>query len=225
MIRISGFYRIARIPLDVVRSWNKPKIFCIGRNKTGTTSLAKALEEMGFIVALQRPAEYLIKDWIKGRFRRLKLYCMTARAFADAPFSFPGTFEVMDKAFPGSKFILTIRNSPETWYDSIVRAHSKNWGHGKLPDKEDLLNARTIFKGYAWLMMKSLYHIPDNDPYNKEILINHYKNHNRAIMEYFKDRPDDLLVLNVTEDGAYQKLCGFLGVKSEKTVFPWENKS
>ena len=35
------------------------KIFCIGQNKTGTTSLKKAFEELNFIVGNQRKAEIL----------------------------------------------------------------------------------------------------------------------------------------------------------------------
>ena len=38
---------------------DKVKYFCIGRNKTGTTSLKKAFEDLGFIVGDQRAAELL----------------------------------------------------------------------------------------------------------------------------------------------------------------------
>ena len=44
-------------------------------------------------------------------------------------------------------------------------------------------------------------------------------------MDYFEDRPNDLLVLNVAEKGAFQKLCDFLAISSEKTEFPWENRT
>jgi len=66
---------------------------------------------------------------------------------------------------------------------------------------------------------------PDNDPYNKEILIGDYERHNETVIDYFRHRPVDLLVLNVAEEGAFQKLAGFLGKKSNRTEFPWRNRT
>ena len=73
------------------------QIFCIGRNKTGTTSLAEALTELGIIVGEQNLAEHLIHDWARRDFRRLFLYCRTAQAFQDIPFSLPFTFQALDQ--------------------------------------------------------------------------------------------------------------------------------
>ena len=46
----------------------RQKIFGIGRNKTGTTSLKAAMNELGFVVGRQRTAEKLIFDWAKRDF-------------------------------------------------------------------------------------------------------------------------------------------------------------
>ena len=48
----------------------KPKIFCIGHNKTGTTSLTKAIKDLGFIVGNQREAELMFDDWLKRDFSK-----------------------------------------------------------------------------------------------------------------------------------------------------------
>ena len=95
-----------------------PKIFCIGGNKTGTTSIKKVLEDLGYRIGDQRTAELLMEDWGKRDLRRLIRYCHTADAFQDVPFSYVYTFQAMDAAFPGSKFILTLRNSYDQWYQS-----------------------------------------------------------------------------------------------------------
>lgn len=87
----------------------RPKVFCVGRNKTGTTSIAKALRALGFKVGDQARAETLIEDWARRDFRKIVRYCRTADAFQDVPFSWPHTFEALDQAFPQSKFILTVR--------------------------------------------------------------------------------------------------------------------
>ena len=45
------------------------------------------------------------------------------------------------------------------------------------------------------------------------------------IKEYFKDRPGDLLVMNICEGEGWEKLCPFLGVPIPNEPFPNVNKS
>jgi hypothetical protein len=209
-----------------VKSAGQPKVFGIGNNKTGTTSLKAAMDELGFVVGHQRIAEQLIKDWAKRDFSSIISYCKTAQFFQDVPFSKPYTYVVLDHEFPGSKFILTVRDSPEQWYNSLTKFHAKLWGkNGRIPTKEDLQNATYRYKGRPWETRNWVYDVPSEDPYNKEILIKHYQDYNNSVKEYFRHRPDDLLVLNVAGKGAYQKLCDFLVVESDREEFPWKNKT
>lgn len=118
------------------------KIFCIGRNKTGTTSLAQALTDLGYRVGDQRTAELLMEDWGQRDFKRIIQYCHTADAFQDIPFSLRYTFQAIDTAFPGSKFILSVRDSADQWYQSLVRFHSmrleNRTGIRRVPSIEDI---------------------------------------------------------------------------------------
>ena len=57
------------------------KVFVIGSNKTGTTSLAAALEAVGYRIGLQHEAEALLDDWHRRDFRALLDYCHSADAF------------------------------------------------------------------------------------------------------------------------------------------------
>lgn len=206
--------------------WGKPKIFCIGTNKTGTTSLKHAMEELGFISGEQRTAENLIDDWAARDFRKLIKYCKSAEFFQDVPFSLDFTYIVLDHAFENSKFILTLRDSPEQWYHSLVHFHSKKWGkNGRLPTKEDLQNAFYIYKGRPWHVNRLISNTPENDLYNKQMLIQKYINHNEAIKDYFSHRPEDLLILNVADEAAYSDLCQFLGVEKRRDSFPWKNRT
>ena len=102
-------------PYYVFKSYNKQKIFCIGLNKTGTTSLEKAMIDLGYLIGDQRQAELLFDDWVKRDFSKLIEYCKTAVFFQDSPFSYPYTYVAIDQAFPNSKFILTIRDDAEQW--------------------------------------------------------------------------------------------------------------
>lgn len=209
-----------------IKSAGKPKIFGIGNNKTGTTSLKTAMQELGFVVGHQQTAEKLLDDWAKRDFKQIVRYCKSAQFFQDIPFSKTYTFVVLDHEFPGSKFILTVRDNPEQWYNSLTRFHAKKWGeNGRIPTKEDLQKATYIEKGRPWRANRLTYNTPEEDPYNKEILLQHYNDYNKSVLEYFRHRPNDLLVLNVAEDRAYQKLCDFLEVEPVGNTFPWKNKT
>ena len=216
---------LARLALGTIRSAGKPKVFCVGGNKTGTSSMARALTEMGLVMGVQSLAERLVPDWARRDFRRLFLYCRTAQAFQDVPFSLPFTFQALDQRFPGSRFILTIRHSPAEWYDSLVRFHAAMFGGGKTPSLDDLRAARYVRPGYLHECNRLLHDTPESDPYNREVLMASYAAHNRAVIEYFRHRPGDLLVLNVAEADAYPKLCAFLGRPVVARPFPWVNRT
>lgn len=213
-------------PYNYLRCLGKPKVFGIGFNKTGTTSLTAAMRELGYVIGNQRTAEMMEDDWAVRNFSKLFKYCRTAQFFQDFPFSFHYTFIALDQKFKDSKFILTMRDSPEQWYNSVVNFHSRIYGkNGRIPTKEDLQNATYIYTGRPW-KMRILKGMPDEeDLYNKEMLIDSYNRHNRMVKEYFMHRPDDLLVLNVAEAGAFRKLSKFLGIEHPVTEFPWKNRT
>ncbi len=201
------------------------KVFCIGRNKTGTTSIETTFKKLGFIVGDQRRAGLLLNNYIANDFAPIIEYCKRAQVFQDAPFSYPETYIHLDKAYPGSKFILTIRNDAEQWFNSVTRFHSKLFGNGNIPSAEQLKNAMYVYKGWIWQSIQVLYKTPENDPYNKQMLMDHYNKHNEDVMEYFKDRHYDLIVINLAEKGSYSKLMSFLNIESSDIDFPWENKT
>jgi hypothetical protein len=204
---------------------NDTKIFCIGCNKTGTTSVKAAFHELDYKVGDEAAAKYLTNDWAVRNFQPIIDYCHTAEAFQDSPFSFPYTYQALDTAFPSSKFILTIRDSADQWYDSITRFHAKLWGGGEIPSKEQLQQAVNVYKGRPWEVNRLLFSSPPEQPYKKENLIDFYEGHNRCVQEYFRHRPDDLLVLNVANTGAYSDFCQFLGHPQTEKPFPWSNKT
>lgn len=204
----------------------KVKYFCIGRNKTGTSSMKSAFEALGYTVGNQRKAELITgRHYFEGSFRSIVDYCKSAQVFQDVPFSYPETYKHLDEAYPGSKFILTLRDDGEQWYRSITQFHAKKFGQGgRIPTAEDLKSAQYVWPGFMYNIVR-VHGTTDEDPYQKDIMIDHYERYNREVLEYFKDRPDDLLVVNIAEKGAYQKFVEFLGVDSPFDDFPWENKT
>jgi hypothetical protein len=215
----------ARMVFGAWRAAGRRKVFCLGRNKTGTTSLAAALRSLGLVVGLQAPAEKLFPDWVRRDYRRIIRFCRTAQAFQDIPFNLPGMYAVLDCCFPGSRFVLTVRESSESWVESYLRWQIKIYGQGTLPTADLLKSSPYCYPGFAYETKKYVYQTPDDDLYNRQQLIEHYERYNQNVREYFARKPEDLLVLNVGEPGAYRRLSEFLGVPPREADFPWENRT
>lgn len=205
---------------------NKPKVFCIGAGKTGTTSIEKALSDFGYRMGDQGKGELLLANYAQRNFKAIINFCKTADAFQDAPFCFQHTYQALDQYFPHAKFILTMRDSDAVWYHSLVSFHSKMFADGeRTPTWEDLKNASYRYKGYVAEVRRKVFGIlEDEDPYHEVKLKHYYNTHNASVIDYFKNK-DNLLILNVREADAYQKLCGFLNKEALYDVFPWENKT
>lgn len=205
---------------------NSEKVFCIGLNKTGTTSMAKLFENIGYDVAPQRPGEELMNDWSNNDFKKIvKFVKYGGEVFQDIPFSLPDTYKVLDANFPNCKFILTIRDSPEVWYESLIRFHAKMFNNGQVVDKSDVFNINYIYKGWMWKVLEKVFNTTKEDPYNKEILIKQYTKYNNDVIEHFKNRPSQLLVLNLKDEFAGKKIAKFLGLGDIDIQIPYENKT
>lgn len=199
------------------------KVFGIGRNKTGTSSLKWALRELGYIVGHQPMAEWLLTSWAIRDFGPIIEYCHSADAFQDIPFSLDYTFQALDMAFPGSKFILTVRDGAEQWWQSLVRWISRV--RGRLPTALELAADGYRYKGWMLQTVEFIYNHPAVPLWDKKAYKQVYRAHNRQVRQYFRHRPGDLLVLNVAHESAYRDLCRFLGRAQPGTPFPWRNRS
>jgi hypothetical protein len=202
----------------------KRKVFVIGLNKTGTRSAKKALIDLGYDFGDQRTAALFLDDLIQGDFSGLLRFCQSAEAFKDIPFSCPKIYEALDKEFPGSRFILTIRDSSEQWFESLVTFHSKILQTPGTPTYDDLASST---KGpYRGFLLKAMTYIFPNMPlYCKDGYMRVYNEHNQEAVSYFHNRPNDLLVLNLAPPTAYQDFCAFLGHQPRYSHFPWENRT
>jgi hypothetical protein len=175
----------------------RTKVFCIGFQKTGTTSMMQALTLLGYRVT--GPNHVHDKD-IAEKFERVAAE-LSHRfdAFQDHPW--PLVYRQMDALHPGSKFILTVRDE-QKWYDSY-RNHFE--------DKEPTPMAVLFYGPQAGCF---------KDP---EIYKGRMRRHNLEVREYFRDRPDDLLVIDVTRDQRWEPICAFLGLPFPDVPFPHSN--
>lgn len=174
-----------------------PKVFGIGFHKTGTTTLARALSILGYKVT--GPNGVKDPDIEKNVHEMALELCREYDAFQDNPW--PIIYRDIDECYPGSKFVLTLRPI-EKWIKSLVR----HFGDASTPMREWIYGVGS----------------PEG---NEDIYIARYEKHNAEVIEYFQNRPDDLLIFHITEGDGWAELCHFLGKKIPALQFPHENKA
>ncbi len=178
------------------------KVFCIGFHKTGTTSLRVALRKLGYNVAGYQPFRDLARqDEIDlETLEKLAIEVATKNdAAQDSPWSI--LYRQMDKAFPGSRFIHVTRNR-DSWIDSAVN------DFGTSPNA----------------MRKLIYGVP-YPVNNEEIWLERYDRHNSDVREYFKDRPDDFISLDLEKGEVnWENICRFLDEPIPDAPWPHANK-
>lgn len=204
---------------------HEAKVFCVGAGKTGTTSLEVFFRSLGFRVGDQAKGELLLQDWAARNFAPIISLARSAQFFQDLPFNCPDTFQAMDTAFPGSKFILSVRDDPEQWYVSLTRFHTKLLGRGRLPTAADLREFPYRYKGWILESLILVYGVAEDEPYRKDILINAYERHNAAVKKYFTHCSASLLVVNVAEPDTAQRIIEFVGLPYQGEQIPHLNRS
>jgi Sulfotransferase domain len=201
------------------------KTFVVGMNKTGTTTLKIALQEANVLCGPQQQHEALFPDWARRRFDRIVDLCRHYEAFQDVPFSLPFTYQALDQAFPDARFILSVRDSPEQWYESLLRFHRKVLFAGQAPSWE-LIDAQTYaYPGFVRDFSRAVFRWQDFGLYDKERAMDVYRRHNDSVLEYFDGRADQLLVLNLSEPDSYERFTQLLGLAPTPGGFGIHNAS
>jgi hypothetical protein len=213
------------VPGNNAAALNQPKLFCIGANKTGTTSIGAAFRGLGLKLGNQENAELLFHDWARNDYRRIISYCLSAQAFQDMPFSLHGTFVELDKTFPNAKFVLTVRNDAEEWYRSLVRFHTRIVNKGRVPTEDDLRHHNYRYPGFMLDVFKHSFGVGGAKAYDRDAYIRYYEDHNSQVRAYFKGRQGKLLVLNLADSDAMERLVRFLGFPYTGQKMPHLNSS
>ena len=191
-------------------------------NKTGTTSLAAFMEMHGYTCGDQTEGELLMRAYAENDFQPIYDFCETAEFFQDLPFSAPRTFEKLTEKFPDALYILTVRDSAELWYASLVRFHERVFGTPL--NRETLQKANYRYPGFAWEANRLLYRSPEDNPYRQEDLMADYKAHIKRVEAHFLHQ-NNLLKINLNEENAVEKLSSFLEIEPRVETMPWLNKS
>lgn len=175
------------------------KIFGIGLSRTGTLSLHMALKKLGF------------KSWhdprplLKLDNNKLYLYTsITHDALVDSTVA--RMYKELDVKFPKSKFILTTREM-DKWLASCKKFFWKGrWSKDAITTKLHL----------------DLY---GDTKFNLITFKEKYNEYQKDVLSYFKDRNEDLLILDICGGEGWEKLCPFLGLPILEKSFPKNNVS
>lgn len=185
------------------------RIFGIGMHKTGTTSLHVALQMLGFSSAHWQSAH-----WAKSIFLEMKALKKSTTlehfyALSDLPLTV--LFKELDAAYPNSKFILTTRNE-----DKWVRSVKNHW-NGDLNKYRSQWNTDP----FTHTIHRELY---GQKHFDYDVFLQRFRSHNAEVLEYFRTRPDDLLVLNIDKvANMWHPLCGFLQREVPAVDYPRYN--
>ena len=188
-MKIKGIHFWYHLKVFLRRPNYSNKVFCIGYNKTGTTSCGKAFRLLGYN-NLSYNEQLFREEYKQEHFLKLLNYASKFDSFDDLPWLREDMIPLLDKVFPNSKFVYLEREE-ESWKKSYY-----NWVFkqtGQYPDLEVGLAA--------------------------------YRAHRAFVMDYFKDRKEDLLIISVFESDSFVRLAKFLGKETTHTQMPHENKT
>lgn len=174
---------------------NHQKVLGIGFQKTATTTLAVALYILGYNVT----GYFGVNDENIEEHIYDTAFEIADRFDAVQDTPWPLLYRELDERYPNSKFILTIRDT-DRWINSVVKH----------------------FKGHEIPLHQWIYGVPAAKGY-EDAYIKRYEGHNQEVLDYFKDRPDDLLVMDITKGDGWEKLCPFLGKEIPPVPFPKQN--
>lgn len=175
------------------------KIFGIGLQRTGTTSLWSALITLGIKAAPHAiPLFYNLDDEYIKRFE----------AFMDNPI--PLVYQELDKKCPGSKFILTTRHELD-WLNSVEWLFSKR--------------LVTMDKKLKSIADEIHYQFYGTTEFDREIFRRKWRTYHQEVHAYFSNRKEDMLTLDLSHQADWRLLCNFLARSVPDQPFPWLNSS
>ena len=185
----------------------RQKVFGLGLSKTGTTSLAAALNTLGIKTIWYPHDEKTLAELRSG------VYRLSILEEYDGAVDTPIVpyYAQLDNVYPNSKFILTIREK-----NSWLRSAENHWKGATTGRNIRLDSFREFIRSAVY---GTVVFNPDRFSWV-------YDTHERNVRQYFEDRPNDLLILDICGGEGWEKLCGFLDLETTPHIpFPHMRKS
>ncbi len=181
-----------------------PKYFGIGLSRTGTKSLTLALEQLGLHVVHYPRDATTLKELTEGTYEFSVLKdCDGITDITVSPF-----YPQLDALYPGSKFILTVRDK-ESWLRSMSAFFSKPVPPHKAAN-QTVMQMRQVMR----------FAVYGSYSFNYDRFSYVYDLHLKNVREYFRSRPESLLTIDICGGEGWEKLCPFVGKDVPGAAFP-----
>jgi hypothetical protein len=202
----------------------KHNVWGIGLTRTGTTSLNKALELLGYRAVHDATLSQLLHEPLE----------------AATDESVAAVYKYLDFLYPQSKFILTEREEND-WIRSTA-AHRKrhferkkqwtpfaspfnkpaaNWVQAQVSAilGQGLMRDRTVERVFTQMTLYETVEF-DEDKFRQG-----YRRYHEDVARYFAKRPGDFIRMRICEGEGWQRLCDLLGHPVPNVPFPSLNTS
>jgi hypothetical protein len=184
------------------------RIFGIGLHKTATNSLNAALKILGYDSVHWRSPRHAKTIWDEMKATGKSAAIEAHYATSDLPIAL--LYKELDRAYPGSKFILTTRQTSE-WIESV----KNHWSYEK-----NQWRASWDTDCFTHKIHRELY---GQTEFDETVFRERYFRHTREVAEYFGSDPEDkLLVMLMGYGMGWPELCGFLGKPIPSVPYPKE---
>jgi hypothetical protein len=179
---------------------DRPRVFGIGLNKTGTSSLDEALRILGYRTLHDGGPRVhdAVRRAIDDGQPLLSNLDQRIDAFSDVGL-LSRRFRMLDAQYPGSRFVHTTRPL-DAWLDSRRRHVKRNI-------------ARKAMGKYDGTFL-----VVDEEKW-----INEWEVHHERVHAYFAGR-DHFLEIDLTTNPGWPPLCTLLDVPEPEVPFPWANR-
>ena len=186
---------------------NGSKVFGIGLSRTGTTSLMRAFGHLGY-KTIHYPDDPVTLAELSGSVCRLSVLD-EFDAITDIAVS--PCYAQLDSAYPGSKFVLTVRHI-EQWLGSMAKHFERLVPH---------LERHPEMRPFTNFICTAVYR---TQAFERERMKWVYETHVQNVRSYFKSRPDDLLEVDVYGGAGWAELGSFLGQPVPDMTFSYLNR-
>jgi hypothetical protein len=186
-------------------------IFGIGWHKTATHSLQEALNMLGF-QGVHYPYE-LYRCFARPS-DDVRRYLAKHQSATDFPV--PLYFKELDRLYSRAKFVLTIREE-QGWLASV----EKHFYLMQVPRAEFGGVSENDYKIGQGLPIHEIHELAYGQKnFDAPLFLERYQRHNEEILAYFANRPDDLLVMDMSDGKEWRGLPSFLKVDTPQVSYP-----
>ena len=167
----------------------RPRCWGLGLGRTGTNSLCNALRLLGYERVQHNPPFEALQNLEGGADNGVLIF-----------------YKYIDYKFPGSKFVLMLRDL-DSWLDSMAYA-AEIFPVVSRDEDIKIMRRMTIYEAVG---------------FEREKFIAAYYRHHADVRRYFAGR-SDLLEMSIVEGEGWEKLCPFLGLPTPDDPFPHAHK-